>query len=295
MIFTDADATGFEEDARQRMWLWNLSTAASNGNGATRQKTRSLARTRKTRAQQEQIGGFVLEYDAARKIAKASVPISNSSRLDRGERSTARLLPVAERTRSLFQKGDAPSQSSRQGQEEKCSLSWVRSRIRGGGSDGGWGDTVSTPQGETVLDRVHQSMILFGAGPAKPSNDSWSTTAAGRDDRFWRLAQAFSALYPASTDEKRWSTAWLARKRSLGSDYGFRRSALVWCVHGDGEDGTRRRPRCARPRTRRAEGIDPSLNGHRRLHFPKMAWHERRADTNPNCSSIARGVSALDV
>src|ERR1700686_879828 len=36
MIFTGADATGFEEDARlTAMWLWTLSTAASNGNGAS--------------------------------------------------------------------------------------------------------------------------------------------------------------------------------------------------------------------------------------------------------------------
>jgi len=35
-------------------------------------------------------------------------------------------------------------------------------------------------------------------------------------DRFWRLAQAFSALYPASTDEKRWVDGVLARKKSLG-------------------------------------------------------------------------------
>jgi len=38
----------------------------------------------------------------------------------------------------------------------------------------------------------------------------------GRDERFWRLAQAFSALYPKSSDEKRWVDGVLARKKGLG-------------------------------------------------------------------------------
>jgi len=33
---------------------------------------------------------------------------------------------------------------------------------------------------------------------------------------FWKLAQAFSALYPAGTDEKRWVDSVLARKKGLG-------------------------------------------------------------------------------
>jgi len=37
-----------------------------------------------------------------------------------------------------------------------------------------------------------------------------------RDQRFWTLAQALSALYPAGTDEKRWVDGVLARKKGLG-------------------------------------------------------------------------------
>ena len=51
MIFAGADATGFEEDARlTAMWLWTLSTAASNGNGASAAEDEELTKTRKTRA-----------------------------------------------------------------------------------------------------------------------------------------------------------------------------------------------------------------------------------------------------
>ena len=38
----------------------------------------------------------------------------------------------------------------------------------------------------------------------------------GQDARFWRLAQAFSALYPRDTQEKRWVDGVLARKKGLG-------------------------------------------------------------------------------
>ena len=37
-----------------------------------------------------------------------------------------------------------------------------------------------------------------------------------RDARYWRLAQALSTLYPASTDEKRWVDGVLARKKWFG-------------------------------------------------------------------------------
>jgi hypothetical protein len=38
----------------------------------------------------------------------------------------------------------------------------------------------------------------------------------GSDQRFWRLAQAFAALRPAGTDERRWVEGVLARKKGLG-------------------------------------------------------------------------------
>jgi putative DNA methylase len=83
-------------------------------------------------------------------------------------------------------------------------------------SSGSWGDAGAPHKGETVLDRVHQSMILFGAGRGEALKRFLVNDGAGRDDRFWRLAQAFSALYPSWTDEKRWVDGVLARKKSLG-------------------------------------------------------------------------------
>ena len=46
--------------------------------------------------------------------------------------------------------------------------------------------------------------------------DACGGDGIGGDERFWRLAQALSALYPSHTDEKRWVDGVLARKKSLG-------------------------------------------------------------------------------
>ena len=91
--------------------------------------------------------------------------------------------------------------------------------------EGGWGDPSTnargagktTPKaGQTVLDRVHQSMILFAAGRSDALKRFLVEDGIGQDQRFWRLAQAFSALYPATSDEKRWVDGVLARKKGLG-------------------------------------------------------------------------------
>jgi hypothetical protein len=81
---------------------------------------------------------------------------------------------------------------------------------------GGWGDTGAPEKGATVLDRVHQAMILFGAGRIEALKRFLIEDGVGRDDRFWRLAQALYSLYPSNTDEKRWVDAVLARKKGLG-------------------------------------------------------------------------------
>jgi putative DNA methylase len=132
--------------------------------------------------------------------------------------ATARLLPVAERTRSLFQKGEAAAPVGRGKAKKKSAqllLGFVAD-LEEAEVNGGWGETGAPYKGETVLDRVHQSMILFGAGRGEALKRFLVDDGVGRDDHFWRLAQAFSALYPAPTDEKRWVDGVLARKKSLG-------------------------------------------------------------------------------
>ena len=82
--------------------------------------------------------------------------------------------------------------------------------------DAGWGDVGRPPAGETTLDRVHQSMVLFAAGRSEALKRFLVEEGVGRDARFWKLAQSLSALYPTGTDEKRWVDGVLARKKGLG-------------------------------------------------------------------------------
>ena len=70
------------------------------------------------------VGGFVLEYDAARKIAQGlGAHLEQLASLIEVKGATARLLPVAERTRSLFQKGDAAAPIGRGKAKKKERLS----------------------------------------------------------------------------------------------------------------------------------------------------------------------------
>lgn len=79
-----------------------------------------------------------------------------------------------------------------------------------------FGDTNIERPGATVLDRIHQSMILFAAGRSEALKRFFAEDGAGDDARFWPLAQALSALYPPSTEEKRWVDGVFARKKGLG-------------------------------------------------------------------------------
>jgi len=70
--------------------------------------------------------------------------------------------------------------------------------------------------GTTMLDRLHQAMILFGRAQTALLKPFLTETAMGPSDRFWTLAQALSALYPDGSDEKRLVDGVLARKKPLG-------------------------------------------------------------------------------
>jgi adenine-specific DNA methylase len=70
--------------------------------------------------------------------------------------------------------------------------------------------------GVTVLDRLHQAMLLFGRGQTALLGPFLLESHIGPNARFWQLAQALSALYPSGTDEKRWVDGVLARKKGLG-------------------------------------------------------------------------------
>jgi putative DNA methylase len=214
MIFTGGDATGFEEDARlTAMWLWTLKTGDDNGSEG--EVTEDESGDDEEAVGTKGGGGFMLEYDAARKIAQGlGAHLEDLASLVSVEGETARLLPVAERARPLFGKDEGKSTAVRKKRGPQMEL--FKAVQEGEEGKSTFREAKVEKIGTTVLDRVHQSMILFAAGRSEALKRFLVEDAAGNDTRFWTLAQALSALYPSSTDEKRWVDGVLARKKSLG-------------------------------------------------------------------------------
>lgn len=222
MIFSNADTTSFEEDARlTAIWLWTLSTGSIDNNETNESETddedddETSSKTTKT-------GGYTLEFDAARKIAQGlGAHLEQLTRLVEVKGSTARLLPVSERTEYLFGKEEAQTPSKTKGKKgkkkepEQLNLFAVLG-ITETEEDTDWGEKNLPQLGNTTLDCIHQSMILFAAGRSEALKRFLVDEGAGKDQRFWGLAQALSALYPTGTEEKRWVDGVLARKKGLG-------------------------------------------------------------------------------
>jgi putative DNA methylase len=220
MVFAGADASGFEPDARlTAMWLWTLNAGAAAGANGDNTEEEESDDESDVVAQKTKSSGFILEYDAARKIAQGlGAHLEDLGSLVEVSGETARLLPVSERTGYLFGKelrqsaegGHARKKKPRQGSlfEDLEASEAVAATTAG--------DIQGLKLGATVLDRVHQSMILFAAGRGEALKRSLVEDGVGKDARFWRLADALAALYPRSTDERRWVEGVLTRKKSFG-------------------------------------------------------------------------------
>ena len=206
MIFKDADAAGLEPDARiTAMWLWTLGAGAgdSNGNGSDDKIVTSK--------------GYTLEFDAARKIAQGlGIHLEESESIVEVKGDKARLLPVSERTKYLFGKNEANATTARGKKKKKEQQRQLFEELDELEAEANIAGELKPQAGETVLDRVHQSMILFASGRGEALKRFLVEDGAGTDARFWKLAQSLSALYPTETDEKRWVDGVLARKKGLG-------------------------------------------------------------------------------
>ena len=217
MIFAGADTTGFEEDARlTAMWLWTLSPGLSNGESATADETEDADEDSDEKpAQAAKLTGFTLEYDAARKIAQGlGAHLELLVNLVEVKGETARLLPVAERTKALFGKEGTESPAAKRKKSAQLSLPGLLEELEQ--EDSGWTLQNAAKPGSTTLDRLHQAMILFAAGRGEGLRRFLVDDGVGKDQKFWSLAQSLCALYPSGTDERRWSEGVLARKKGLG-------------------------------------------------------------------------------
>lgn len=214
-IFEGADATGFEEDARfTAMWLWTVSTGL-NGSDLEEDLGGSEEQDEEDSNSKAKMSGLVMEYDAARKIAQGlGVHLERLTSVVEIRGDKARLLPVSDRARHLFGKDKAEVPTKLRGKPKQLPLLDVL-----GATDeqkGGRDERLVSRLGSSVLDRIHQSMILFGAGRGEALKRFLVNDGVGQDQRFWRLAQALAALYPRGSDERRWVEGVLARKKGLG-------------------------------------------------------------------------------
>ena len=237
MIFSQADTTGLEEDARlTSIWLWTLSTTPIHDNAETEESEEEPIDEEdedEETSSAKKTTGFSLEYDAARKIAQGlGVHLEELKGVVEVKGSKARLLAVEERIPYLFKKSlddmDGPpevklSKKELKGQAEK-------KRYKKTLFDD-LGDilpaeeqvvSVAKPSpmafsaGETLLDRVHQAMLLFADGRGNALKRFLVDDKVGDSSRFWKLAQSLAALYPPGTNERRWVEGVLARKKGLG-------------------------------------------------------------------------------
>ncbi len=230
LVFAGGDVTGFEADARlTAMWLWTLTTEVQNTKSEVqspkskildmREETEDEDETQDTGLRTSDTGLLTLEYDAARKIAQGlGAHLEQLEHLVEIKGGVARLLPVAERARRLFgdesglpspQRSKPPSAQLNFGDVLDIAADALDAEV--------WSEKETTPSlGDTVLDRLHQAMLLFGAGRSDALKRFLVEDGVGQDARFWRLAQALSALYPSGTEEKRWVDGVLARKKGLG-------------------------------------------------------------------------------
>lgn len=218
MIFSGADTAGFEEDARlTAMWLWTLfsgSSSTKEDTGSTEDDADADEETSSSKG--GTTSGYMLEYDAARKIAQGlGAHLEDLDTVVEVKGDKARLLPVGERARDLF---GYEGSSATEGKKKKKSKAQAKlfTEMEDDEYETVFGVGGAPKSGETTLDRVHQTMLLFGAGRSEAVKRFLADDGIGNDERFWRLANALSALYPTGSEEKRWVDGVLARKKGLG-------------------------------------------------------------------------------
>lgn len=229
LIFKDADASGLEPDARlTAMWLWTIGGGTANGkknvtaegtdvDGEDAGDDEEDSSPRSSAASAVK-SGFVLEFDAARKIAQGlGVHLEQCTSLVEVKSDKARLLPVGERTQYLFGKAEGRMPNAdRKRKKAKVQKEMFTELNEAEASESGWTEIKGPPPGSTVLDRVHQSMILFAANRGELLKRFLVEDGVGKDARFWKLADNLNKLYPPGTEERRWIEGVLARKKGLG-------------------------------------------------------------------------------
>ena len=215
----DATTGALEEDARlTALFLWTLqSTEAPEENGKKEEEDEDAVA-------KVAVKGFSLPYDVVRRFAQPmGIDLDVwTNRIIAQAKGVVRLLPVAERAKTLFgQDGtraaadwiESDAGGDVQGMLFPDMEPVTKKKARGRGKKAILsGDAELQSLDATTLDRVHAAMLLQSSGQA----NALRKLIAAEQDRgpdFLRLANALSALYPKGSEEKRLLDAMLLAVR----------------------------------------------------------------------------------
>jgi len=214
MVFSGGDAQGLEEDARiTAMWL--LTLTAGDNESSSKNEDDDIEEDESS-GSSKLSGGFVLEFDAARMLAQGlGANLEDLKTLIEVKGDKARLLPVMERINKLFGASGIQQQPVKKKKKTQLSLTF-ENVVPEEDSKFEMPELIIEQTGKTVLDRLHQAMLLFSTGRSEALKRFLVEDGAGKDDRFWKLAQSLTSLYPKDTDERRWVEAVQTYKKSLG-------------------------------------------------------------------------------
>ena len=223
-------AGAVEEDARlTALFLWTLQSTEGEGKSEkVKGKSEELEDEPEEIDEEDEEGsvrgkakGFTLVFDVVRRFAQPlGIDLPKwEGRVIETKKGVVRLLPIAERAKQLFGEDGAQAVAARLEQEVAVGTNplqgmlfpdleaapKVRGRGRGRGTLGGVevsDESLAAAREATTLDRVHAAMLLQAGGRTNALR-ALLKAEQERGPDFLRLANAFSALYPKGSEEKR--------------------------------------------------------------------------------------------
>ncbi|MHB1011999.1 MAG: DUF1156 domain-containing protein [Desulfobacteria bacterium] len=225
----NGSAGAVEEDARlTALFLWTLQSTNSEAedsasNEGEDEEPSDEDDEEEGGSSRGKAKGFTLVFDVVRRFAQPlGIELPKwEGRVIETKKGVVRLLPIAERAKQLFGEDGAQAVAARLEQEMSVGTNPLqgmlfpdmrpsdapairgRGRIRGTRGNVNVSDeSLAAAREATTLDRVHAAMLLQAGG----RTNALRALLKAEQDRgpdFLRLANAFSALYPKGSEEKR--------------------------------------------------------------------------------------------
>lgn len=218
-------AGAVEEDARlTALFLWTLQSTNGEAKDSSSDEGEEEEPSDEDEGEESFRGkakGFTLVFDVVRRFAQPlGIELPKwEGRVIETKKGVVRLLPIAERAKQLFGADGAQAVAARLEQEAVVGTNPLQGilfpdleaapKVRRRGQDRGKlggveisDKSLAAAQEATTLDRVHAAMLLQAGGRTNALR-ALLKAEQERSPDFLRLANAFSALYPKGSEEKR--------------------------------------------------------------------------------------------